>query len=302
MKIAPVFRQRVKVGVAANLDVVIEDQDGEPISTTNSAVVTVNITHDNGNTLVTGGTTSTNGFANTNGTYRYALSAVNNTTTNLLHASFVATNTLTTQIYEVVGGFYFSAAELRAWDSSITSSNFSDATVHRYRDIAETECEWITGTAWVPRFKTLRLDGSGSSTLNLPLWSIRTVRDVRSYTSATSYTSLSSTELAAIECKEWGRVTRLDGGTFQAGGENIEVDVEHGYDRPPAELREAVMKRCRSLLQQPKSAIPDRATSYTIADVGVFNISTPGVRGAETGIPEVDAVYARYGVKRPFLV
>lgn len=301
-QIAPVFHQRVKVGTAANLDVTVADYQGEPVSTTNGPVVTVDITHANGETLVTDGATTTNGFANTNGTYRYALTAANNTNLNLLHAVFSATNAIDSQIYEVVQRFYFSAADARAWDPSITTANFPNATVHRVRDMVETECEWITGTAWVPRFDRYRLDGSGSSALRIPAWNVRAIRDVRIYTSATSYTSLSTDQLAALDYKEWGRVTRLDGGTFPAGSENVVVEIEHGYDQPPADLREATLKRLRYLLNNVKSGIPDRATSFTVSDVGVFNISTPGQRGAETGIPEVDAVYARYCLKRPFLV
>lgn len=302
MQIAPVFTRRVLAGTAANLDVVIADQDGEPVSTTNGAVITVDITQGNGTVLVDDGATSTNGFANTNGTYRYALSAANNTTTNLLTATFNATNTVATAVFEAVGGFYFSAVAAREFDSSITTTNFPNATVRQYRDIVETECEWITGTAWVPRYKRLRVDGSGNGTLNLPVWNPRSVRSVRHYTSATAYTELSADELAALEVKEWGRLSRLDGGVFTAGANNVVVEVEHGYDRPPADLREATLKRLRYLLNNVKSGIPDRATSFTVSDVGVFSISTPGQRGAWTGIPEVDAVYDRYSVKRPVVV
>jgi hypothetical protein len=40
-----------------------------------------------------------------------------------------------------------------------------------------------------------------------------------------------------------------------------------------------------------KSAIPDRASSYTV-DGGIYRLDMPGA--FKTGLPEVDAVYARY--------
>lgn len=294
MKIAPVFRQRIKAGTEAFLDVTVTDADGEPVSTTNGPVVTVDITQANGEVLISGGSTSTNGFSNTNGIYRYTLNGASNTTTNLLTAVYTASNTIATHTFEVVDDFYFSAAEMREWDSALTVSNYPNAVMHRYREFVETECENITGTAWVRRYKRLQLDGTGSPVLNLPVWNPRSVRSVRIYANASDFTELSSGELAAIEVAENGRLYRRDGGVFPAGTANVVIEVEHGYDRPPADLLEAVKKRFRHVLQDPKSAIPDRATSYTIADVGVFSISTPGMRGALTGLPDVDEKYREY--------
>lgn len=301
-RIHPVATKRVLVGTAVNVDTVLRDQDGEPVTTTNGAVLTVSITQANGSAVVSSAATSTNytGHVATNGTYRYSLTATTNTNLNFLTAVYSATNQVSTEVYEVVGGFYFNAHEARLWDSSLAS--FTNSIVQQYRNEVETECEWLTGAAWVPRFARLRLDGTGNGVLNLPVWNPRSIRSVRTYTSATSYSEFSSDELAALTFTEWGRLERQDGGVFSGGLSNVVVEVEHGYSRPPADLREAALYRLRNRLRFPTSALPERASTLQITDVGAFTIATPGVKGSWTGLPEVDAVYQRYEKRTPVIV
>jgi hypothetical protein len=51
------------------------------------------------------------------------------------------------------------------------------------------------------------------------------------------------------------------------------------------------MLRCKTLLSQPKSGIPARAASFSLADGGVYRLSLPSRES--TGIPEVDGAYAK---------
>ena len=52
------------------------------------------------------------------------------------------------------------------------------------------------------------------------------------------------------------------------------------------------MVRLRTVLNIPKAGLPDRTTSFTVADGGTYRLDMPGA--FKTGIPSVDAAYARY--------
>jgi len=82
-------------------------------------------------------------------------------------------------------------------------------------------------------------------------------------------------------------------------GSEIEIGYEHGMDRPPPDLLDAFMVRMRHRLNLPASGIPDRATSIQTEQGGIMSLSTPGLRGAVTGIPTVDVVLGRRRRTRP---
>jgi hypothetical protein len=44
-----------------------------------------------------------------------------------------------------------------------------------------------------------------------------------------------------------------------------------------------------------KTGVPDRAISFQVADGGSYRLAMPGAYS--TGIPEIDAVYARYSLR-----
>jgi hypothetical protein len=297
--VAPaVAHQRILRGVAATLAAQFVDYEGEPAEGTEP--VTLDVSKADGTAVVTAASATDDAAT---GVYTYQLAAANNTTLELLTAVWKdnGTERLRTLI-EVVGGFYFSIVDLESFDSSLPNLDAtaaSTAKARRVRAEVERECELITGKAFVPRYHRLYVDGNGRDRLLLPgVLRPRTVRSVRVYTTATDYTAFTSAELAAVVCEEHGEIVRTDGAVWPVGTQNLVIEVEHGYDRPPEDLRHAAMTRFRSLYNAEATGIPDRATSFTISDVGVFSLATPGRAGFETGIPEVDAVYGRYTVKR----
>ncbi len=107
-----------------------------------------------------------------------------------------------------------------------------------------------------------------------------------------TFVALTAGELAAISPQDSGVLIRDDGGIWPAGRSNAIVEYEHGHDMPTEEIASNSKIRLRSILGRPTSGVPDRAVSYTIAEGGVYRLSTPGKRS--TGIPDVDAAYLRH--------
>ncbi|MFE4355109.1 hypothetical protein [Kitasatospora sp. NPDC056800] len=72
------------------------------------------------------------------------------------------------------------------------------------------------------------------------------------------------------------------------------VTIEYGLYPPPPDVRRAALLRIRDVLLSDNSAIPDRAVSFQVSEMGTYQLATAGRAGYETGVPEVDATLARY--------
>lgn len=189
---------------------------------------------------------------------------------------------------EVVGGFLF---DLPTAVARYNLAAYTFAQLAAERTDVEQECERICRRAFVPRFAWETHNGSGTPQLGV-LWPyVRKVRAVR-----VGGVAWSAGDVAALGFADHGVLTRPGGALWPAGAGNVVVEYEHGSDLPPGEVGDAAMTRLRSRLAAPKSGIPDRAQSYTVADGGVYRLSMPGAEA--TGIPDVDAVYQRWGRRR----
>lgn len=288
--------QRILRGVAASLAFMNVDSDGT--NTAAAGAVTVGVTKGDGSTLIASGSATTD-----SNPYLYALTAANNTELQWLTATWTdgGDSSTHTTLVEVVGGYYASVAEIRNSDSSLLDEvKYPDARLIQARWDTEVEFEAACGVSFVPRYRRVQLDGLGGRWILLPDQMVRIVRSVRVYSDATTYTSSTAAELAAMDVTGGtGIITRTDGGVFSSGCKNIVVEYEHGFDRPPADVRQAFLTRVRSRLNFDKSGIPDRATTYVPAEGGTFALATPGRGGSITGIPDVDVVLARYGRNIP---
>ena len=150
----------------------------------------------------------------------------------------------------------------------------------------------------MPRYRRIVLDWTGTDTLLAGVQEIRTVRSVRIYTPAgtSSYTALTSAQLAGLIVSPDGQIRRTDYLVFAEGTGNVVLEVEHGLDEPPAQLRRAAFTRLRHRLNMATSSVPERATNFTAVEGGTYQLSMPGVYA--TGIPDVDAVYSRYSRRK----
>lgn len=205
---------------------------------------------------------------------------------------------------EVVGGTFFDLATGRNSDATLAdAAKYTTAQLRQARLEVEQECEEICDRAFFPRYARAVLDGTGTTDLLLPSGDTlrrpgcnREVRTIRSVTMASSvdgtFTAFTAGELAALAITPDGAIRRTDGAYWTEALSNVVVEWEYGLAAPPQDLIRAALVRFRSRLNIHRSGVPDRATSFTAVDGGTYRIDLPGEW--KTGLPEVDAVYARY--------
>lgn len=282
-----VAERRILRGVSPTLAYQFLDADGNPAAP--AGVVTIGITTADGTDLVTAGTATT---GTDTAPRTYALAAVN--TLEQLTVTWTDAGDTSTQVQlvDVVGGFFFSAAQARTAETAIADGNeYTTEQIGDARREVEDECEWICAVAFVPRFCRVALDGSGRSLLRTRNLELRTLRAV-----TVDGDAYSGPELEAVLLDRPAGTLRLPSGHWPAGVGNVTVEYEHGLDRPPVDLVKASIIRLRHRLNMNRSAIPDRAERFVFGDA-TFVLSMPGQ--FKTGIPDVDAVYGRYSRREP---
>lgn len=186
---------------------------------------------------------------------------------------------------EIVGGFYFDLATARR-QLGLSAADWSTQDLADKRTQVEQECDAITFRAFVPRFARVALSGTNTPYLGTPHGQLRSLRAV-----TVAGTAWSAPDVAAVGVSE-AMLIRDSGAIWPRGTRNIIAEYEYGEDYPPAEISDKGILRLRSTLATGKSQIPDRATSFQVAEGGVYRLSTPSRQ--RTGIPDVDAVYERY--------
>jgi hypothetical protein len=156
------------------------------------------------------------------------------------------------------------------------------------RDATEEEFERITGRSFVLRSKsftdTLSRD---SDFIPFPDWDVTKVTAITVNGLDVSTAGLTDTVIPGIQ---FARPL--------AAGTVISVSYEYGISPPPADVKRAALLRVRDLLVSVSSGIPDRAVSFQVNDMGTYQLATAGRAGFETGLPEVDAILARYDAER----
>ena len=275
--------KRVRIDTPATLSATFYDSDGE--SAVDPGTVTVTITRSDGSAVVTGAATSGSGAA----ARTYSLAAQ----TRLDHLTVVWSGSLggrrVTTAVEVVGAFYAELGEIRALDALSNTSNYPTAKLERARNQAEDAFEDVTGVAWVRRHARELLDGTGVPRLTLGHQEPRSLI-------AVSIDGAAAADLTAFRLYPFSVVERTAGATWPkeaaGGGQNVVVEYTHGFDEPPADLREAFLVYVRDRLLMGNSRIPDRA-SLMSTDFGTFSLVTAGGQ-RYTGLPDVDAVLQRY--------
>lgn len=227
------------------------------------------------------------------------------------------TATTVTQRLDVVGGFYFDLAELRALpnmsDTPAGGAGFKypDAQLLAARMWIEALIERVCDTSFVQRYARQVFDGNHTDplgTLSLREPYARSVLSVR-----LNGVFMSPAELAGLAIFESGKIERYATGyAVQSGGyspfsngsgygynispwprgrRNIEVRYAAAFsDLPADDLRQAALQaaRYRVLSVYGSSGTPDRALSVS-GEYGVFSLASANVKDRPTGLPEVDA-------------
>ncbi|WP_144121128.1 hypothetical protein [Catellatospora sichuanensis] len=185
-------------------------------------------------------------------------------------------------VLEVVGGYLFTIPELRKSDEDLTPDRHSTADVRRAREITEREFESITGRSFTPRTRRMPVGSSGESWIWPGLWDAYAVANVVDVAGADVTASVSVDELGGLVGFD-----TLPCGVYW-------LDVSYGFKAVPDDIHRAALLRARSHLVASRSGIPDRATSFQPSEGGTYTLSTPGVRGSQTGIPDVDKALSDY--------
>lgn len=202
---------------------------------------------------------------------------------------------------EVVGGFYFTIAELRAYDSVLTNTvRFPDSALIKARDEVEAEFEDICGRAFVPRF--WRETGIETDSDTSMLWLEKP--------EATKFLSFKVNGVDYLSWYTAGLFTRdkySPRGILVTGAATglfaydpryyptaLIAEYEYGLTQVPTPIKRKALKRAKQALLGINSTVDERAVTMTLPDIGTINLATPGQRGSETGVPDIDVVLERY--------
>lgn len=276
---------RILVGAPATLTAAFYD-GGEDL--VDPGVVIVAVTRSDGTAVATGAATTGTGAA----VRTYTLAAQ----TRLDHLTAVWTGDagrVVTTRHEIVGGFYAELAEIRALDAVTSEAKYPTALLETARRQAEDRFEEATGVAWVRRHARDILSGNGATRLVLGH------RPPRSLIAATIDGTVAG-DLTRFRLYDEGLIERTGGTTWPkeaaGGGGNVVVEYVHGFDAPPADLKQAFLTYVRYLLLDTRSRIPDRATAMS-TEFGTIQLASATSRA--TLIPEVDAILADYDRRIP---
>lgn len=193
-----------------------------------------------------------------------------------------AASTLRQQV-GVVGAFICSLQEIAEAVEGSARSEPTPEQLAAARAKAETLLEERCNVAFRPTYHREVLRGEGGEELVVSRPRLLSVRSV-----TISGRPISIGEVAPSIA---GTVVRADG--WPEGAE-IEVAYEHGWPMPPDDVREAAIKLARDYLLADPSDYDQRAGRIETAEAVYGFLTTAGVGGAVTSIPEVNAVIEAY--------
>lgn len=289
----------VAVNRPANLRVEVRNYDGDLVTPSGSVTVVV---RDIDNDEVGSGSAS----ATATGIYSYTLPAAVTGTLGVYEATatwtYQSLSSSVTYDVEVIGAHLFEIPELRAFRQGLDNTTTYTAEEIRQSRDAVTQRLWTAGqVAFSTRRTVQTLNGDDTTRLMLPHVKITSLHSVTVYGEDIGADlvddALDATELADVEIDyDAGVLVRTDG-RWPRGHRNIVVDYEHGYENVPGPVKRAALLLAVEDLVP--SALPPRATAQS-TDLGDFRISLANPdAGRDTGIPEVDAIIAQYGCRRP---
>jgi hypothetical protein len=270
--------ERVLAGsVNPVLSVTFADQYGDAADA--AGVVTCTLTRADGSSIATA--RATTNPAGT-GTYAVALTTAEALTLDVIRAVWLdGASVRATTYHRVVGGYLFTTAELVAMGGL---SGYTTAELRATRDQITDLFELHTGVSWCPAYDLHSFIGNNS----YRQVTFRPLRAVRSCTIDDATEPVADFEVDA------------DAGIVDAETpfyDACSLGVEHGFDAPPADLRDAALLAAKDRLLRRRSALSDRARSVT-DDMGTRVFAFAG-KGHPTGIDEVDAVLAAYDYRTP---
>lgn len=207
---------------------------------------------------------------------------------------YSATKGTLTTYAEVVGGFLFSVAELRALLPN--TDTYPTADLITGRTLAEQALEDACGVPFVPRYFRVKVDGSGHEDLLLPPRPLSITSVTTGATSSSDGTALTAAELEDLRLYDDGRLYHSAG--WIAGRGNVEIKGTHGYPRPPARVSRAALKLAERFLRD--TPLSEMMTSYSGPDGTTQHMGSEGTRQRIAlkifDVPEAETVLNLYGL------
>ena len=271
-------RQRIVANTAAQLSWQAVDQNGEP---SDPGTTTVGVVGSDGSVILAPGTATTAGAVATSRVVSVPAQSVDQLTVTWSGATASAVTYV-----DVVGGVFFTSAQLRAQEPTVASSSSYPLTaILDARQIVETVFEQRTRTAFVPRFKVLET----STGRKVGRSGIRSVSWVQ-YVDGT-YTTDATVIANAVEVSQPG---------IECASNVDRVGVIFGFDTCPADVARVAMLYARHLLTASNASGIDMRTLATSSPDGqVTMFPAPGRPRFITGIDDIDEALRAYMVKPP---
>lgn len=194
--------------------------------------------------------------------------------------------------HDVVGGPFCSLLAVRDGSALNDPSKHNDASLAAVRTDVEYQIEDACHRAFVPRFWTEALDGSGSPSLILSMPDLREVVFAR-YWTGTAWASIPGVDLSWISSNAEGEAILRGGVVWPAGRQNVQIGYRYGWDRPPPDLVTATIDAIRHRRASEKSALPERSISIQGSEFGNVVLATPGLGRWITAVPGIDEVLNR---------
>lgn len=178
---------------------------------------------------------------------------------------------------------YLTVADMRARfpDPFSDTGKYPNQRVQDAIDLAAESFEHAADVAFSPRTETLDLAASSRTQIQLPRARVISVDTIVGSTSG----SVTLDGRIVAGCL-------FENANAWTAGETLTVTFTHGYPTAPLEVVFAVGLLARKRIL--RGDLDDRATQLQEANGGIVNLATPGMFGAEFGIPDVDAVLRRY--------
>lgn len=279
--------QRLVVGSPAVLRWQPSDSEGEP--TAPSGTVTVAVVRSDGTAVLASGTATTT--VGTAATVTVPLAQA--LATDVLTATWSVDGLAVAQTTaELVGGVYVSATEVRAMDDSLSNAaKYPTTLIQAARAEVEAMFEDAARRAFVPRFRVDLLTAPGARQIVVRRPDVRSVRWAREIRWDGNEYPIDVTDL---EVSSSGVVTRWGSAPWPPEPSKVRIGYEYGLASPPADLKRAIVAAIRVRLNTFKTAVPDRAVSFTQIEGGTVQLATPGTYGWITGVPEIDESLKRY--------
>ena len=192
---------------------------------------------------------------------------------------------------DVVASSYCSVEDIKGYRSDVyDNGELGDPAVMAARSRAIEVIEREAGRYMQPVMRVGVVDRPNCTHTSVPLVEGRMASDIIASVRATGQDGSSLTVRKASEVS-------LDVIGVPVG-EFAEVALVMGLNPTPSEMRDAVVALASYFLA-PKAG-PENASSMS-TEAGVVNYVLAGVGGAATSLPEVNAVIARYGLRRPMV-